>query len=84
MIICHFTGRGISKASLQYLVLNEFDEESKFYKLFPVEERIRNIAKNNPNSYSIAIFDCNRELYDYTEMTSKLEANKHNNREEKK
>ena len=44
MIIYHFAGRGVLNSGQQYFVLNEFDKETKFYKLLPAEERIRDLA----------------------------------------
>ena len=75
MIIYHFAGRGVFKAGVQHLVLNEFDPDTSFYKLLDVEERIRQIAERHLNSYNIAIFDCSRELYDHVQMSGKLTEN---------
>ena len=36
-----FAGHGILKNGMQNLVLNEYDDDTKFYKLLPAEEKIR-------------------------------------------
>ena len=63
-----FAGHGIMKDGMQCLVLNEFDPETGFYKLLPVEEKIRLYGTVFPNSYNIAIFACCREVWEHDKM----------------
>ena len=44
-------------------MLNEFDKQKKFYKLFPSEIHIRNMTKFQKNSYLIVTMACCREIY---------------------
>ena len=44
------------------IVLNEYNKATGFYKLYGIEADIRNIAKECPNSYQIALFACCREI----------------------
>ena len=41
-----FAGHGILKNGMQCLVLNEYDEETQFYKLLAAEEKIRLYGAN--------------------------------------
>ena len=47
----------------QVLVVNTFDKKTAFYKMWGVENDIRTLAKNNTNSYSVALFACCREIH---------------------
>ena len=69
-----FAGHGIMKDGMQCLVLNEFDTQTNFYKLLPVEDKIRLYGTVFPNSYNIAIFACCREVWDHNKMHKTCEA----------
>ena len=47
----------------QVLLVNSFDKKIAFYRMWGVENDIRNSAKNNRNSYSVALFACCREIH---------------------
>jgi len=44
------------------MLLNEFNEDTRFYKTWEIESEIRDIACTYANSYSIGIFACCREV----------------------
>ena len=69
-----FAGHGIMKNGTQCLVLNEFDENTKFYKLLPAEDKIRLFGMSFQNSYNIAVFACCRELWNHDEMLNKCQS----------
>ena len=69
-----FAGHGILKDGMQHLVLNEFDEQTGFYKLFNAEDYVRRLSTAFClNSYFICLFACCRELYDPDTMTKNFE-----------
>ena len=47
----------------QVLLINEFNEETRFYKWLDIESNIREIAAKYSNSYQLAFMDCSREIY---------------------
>ena len=47
----------------QVLLVNDFDKKTAFYRMWGVENDIRTLAKNNSNSYSVALFACCREIH---------------------
>ena len=47
----------------QVLVINQCNEKIGFYETWNVEADIRRMAKNFPNTFSVAIFACCREIY---------------------
>ena len=47
----------------QVILLNEFFSTKGFYKIFGVEENIRNLAQKYPNAYLVVIFACCREIF---------------------
>ena len=48
--------REVKDDSHQSFILNQFDEKTEFYKLFPVEQKIKDIADRFRNSYHLGIF----------------------------
>ena len=63
LVIHLFACHGIHKNGTQYVVLNEYDDDTEFYKLFAAEDKIRNFADTHPNSYQVSIFACCRDLF---------------------
>ena len=61
--IFFIAGHGMIHEGTQRLLLNEFDKQKKFYKLFPIETHIRNMTKFQKNSYLIVTMACCREIY---------------------
>ena len=47
----------------QVLVVNQCKKNSGYYDWWNVEAHIRLMAKKYPNTYSVAIFACCREIY---------------------
>ena len=45
------------------LIVNDYDKKTAFYKMWGIENDIRTLAKNNRNSYSVALFACCREIH---------------------
>ena len=72
-----FAGHGILKDGMQTLVINEYDNLTAFYKLFPAEEAVRKLSYSlNMNSYFICSFACCRELFNPNIMKGCFDANK--------
>ena len=49
--------------STQHVVLNEFSQDEKFYKLFAAENKIRYLSAKFMNCYYLVIFACCREIW---------------------
>ena len=45
-------------------MLNELNDDTGFYKLFPIESRIPFIAETSRNAYLVCIFATSRYTYD--------------------
>ena len=56
-------GHGMNASGQQVLLINEFKAYNSFYKWIGIEGDIRQIAKDYPNSYTLAFFACCREIY---------------------
>ena len=56
-----FAGHGIQCDGQQFVVVNQFVKG--FYYLWNTEARIRKMAKDFPNTYSLAVYACCREIY---------------------
>ena len=63
MCLLFFACHGMSKNSMQWVVLNEYDTKTEFYKLHNAEEKIRVYSKNYMNCYFISLFACCREIF---------------------
>ena len=59
-IIFLFAGHGMLMEGNQVLVLNEWDKDQGFYRLFQAEKRLRMLADSYENCYVIGIFACCR------------------------
>ena len=46
---------------MQSLLLNEYDEEKSFYRLFEAEDFLKRLAEEFPNLYQIGIFTSHRK-----------------------
>ena len=69
LLLFLFAGHGILKDGIQWLLLNEFEEKTGFYKLLNAEGKLRFWAEIYPNAYIIGIFACCRQLYDHKTMS---------------
>ena len=79
LIIQILAGHGMIDQGREILLLNEFDEDCKFYKFRHFEQTIRDRARTFTNSYQIAIFACCRQIFDeniHSGGISKKEAQK--------
>lgn len=72
LVIFLFAGHGILHDGMQSVLVNEYMNRTKFYKMFRAEAIIRGYAGTYPNSYIIGIFACCRQLYNQNEMTGKI------------
>ena len=59
-----FAGHGMIHNNMQVLLCNELDPKTKFYKLFPVEELLRDLAAKYRNVYIVTLFACCRQKFD--------------------
>ena len=62
LVLHVFSGEGVQTDDLQSILTNEYDEKSRYYKQFPAERCVKDLAASHPNSYHVAVFACNREL----------------------
>ena len=47
----------------QVILVNEFLSGNGFYKIFGVEENVRQMAQKFPNAYLVVIYACCREIF---------------------
>ena len=66
VLVYLIAGHGIQTGGLQTVVINEFDEKTRFYKIWGVESDIRDWTENNANVYIVCFFACCRELHNAT------------------
>ena len=62
LVIYVIAGYGCIEDGQQTIALNEYNCITGFYKLFPMEAQIRQLASDYPNSYHISIFACCRDI----------------------
>ena len=58
-----YAGHGMCKDGRQVILINQFDNSHKFYKIAPAEINIRNMAKLFRQTYHFCIFACCREIF---------------------
>ena len=63
LLLYAFAGHGIQRAGKQFIVINTFDPQTGFYKMWGIEYEIRRSAQLNRNSYQIGLFACCREVF---------------------
>ena len=68
LILFLFAGHGLLKQGMQEMVYNEFDNNTKFYKMYKAEKKLRLYAEIYPNAYVIGIFACCRQIWDHNWM----------------
>ena len=56
-------GHGMQLDGMQVLVINQCNDKIGFYEWWGIEADIRRMAKGFPNTFSVAIFACCREVY---------------------
>jgi hypothetical protein len=49
---------------MQHLLVNSYDEKSKFYDMYNVENNLRLAAEQFRNIYIVSLFACCRQTYD--------------------
>jgi len=62
-VLSIFTGHGMNIDGFGTMPLNEYDEKTHFYKMFPFERSIKQCAVDNPNSYHLGVFSLCRVTY---------------------
>ena len=66
IIVYILSGHGIQDSQRkQALVLNEFHDKTRYYKLWPLENNIRPLAEDFSNSYHIVFCVCSRAILDH-------------------
>ena len=55
-VLSIFTGHGMNINGSGVIPLNEYNELTHFYKMFPFEESIKKCAAENLNSYHLGVF----------------------------
>ena len=58
-----FAGHGMQEGGTQVVVINDFDKQQGFYRLWKCENMIRTLARMFPNSFHLAFFACCREIF---------------------
>ena len=58
LIVYIFAGHSIRTDSALRLCYNEYDDESSFYKMLSVEEKLQTIAAKHSNAYVVGLFAC--------------------------
>ena len=64
LVVYILASHGIQENGSQGVVVNEFDENTGFYKIWKVESMVRTLADIFPNSYHLTFFACCREVFD--------------------
>ena len=65
-----FAGHGMQKDGLQVIVVNEFDKQNCFYKLYQAEMWIRKLSDEFNNCYFVSLFACCREIFRFNKHTN--------------
>ena len=63
LIVWALAGHGMQVNGRQVLLVNTCEKKTAFYFMWGVENDIRNIARDNQNTYSVALFACCREIH---------------------
>ena len=71
LIVFFFACHGVLYEGTQHVVLNEFNNDKKYYKLYPAANKLRGYADDFPNSYIIGIFACCRHNKNANQNLSK-------------
>ena len=58
-----FASHGMIRDGRQVILVNEFLSGNGFYKIFGVEENVRQMAQKFPNAYLVVIYACCREIF---------------------
>ena len=66
--IVYVGGHGMMHEGTQHFVLNQYDKDKRFYKLFPVEAKIRHVTYKHNNCYMIAIMACSRDSFNQSQI----------------
>ena len=66
------SGRGLEKDARQVLLLNQYDPDTKFYKIAEIEYSINFIAKKCKNVYFVGVFSLGRRVYSSSKHTGFL------------
>ena len=58
-----YTGHGMNINEQGWIPLNEYNEHTHFYKMFPFESTIKSCAARNPNTFHVGLFILCRTEY---------------------
>ena len=64
-VIHLYASHGMIVSGRQVVLMNEFNKTSRFYKMLGVEQNVRDMARDHPNSFHLVFFACCREIFDY-------------------
>ena len=73
LLIHCFVGQGTTKDGQQLFLVNEYNPDTKYYKMLPAELRIRQLGDKFDCLYQIAMFACSRKPWvehTYTQGTN--------------
>ena len=54
------------------MIINDYDVNSKFYKLLSAESLIRNLAAKYSNAYMVGIFGSSRQIFEQEQQDDLL------------
>lgn len=77
LIFCLYASHGVIQDNQQMILCNEYEKESKFYRLYPAESKLREATSVYENCYVISLFACCRQRWDYDslDMTASFDTN---------
>ena len=64
LIIAVFAGHSVDESGGRCLLLNEYDEESFFYRKFEAQKCLNNLASKYLNTYIFGIFATQNHVHD--------------------
>ena len=67
-----FAGHGIQIDGQQYVIVNEFVPKQGFYRMWNTEDDIRVMSTKYPNTFSVAVYACCREIYSVKKHTGHI------------
>ena len=62
-VLHEYAGHGMAVEGKQVVILNEFSRTRKFYRWFGVEQNVRDMARDYPNSFHLVFFASCRENF---------------------
>ena len=65
-------GHGVMYESTAHFVLNEYNDKTNWYRLYPFENVIRGFAKTYPHSYHVGFNICCRQDFNPSKLSRTL------------